>query len=195
MKGLTLTSTSQNPPVFQMVEENAQGGFRLDTSVLPTGNTVQAGTPIGYNEATRLASVVKTAIMNAAATNVAVSLQVKKNHQFKVGDYVAFTVGGAAYAITAIDTTTSALFDTFTIGTTLGVVLSIGDVLFQSSATGASAAVYAVSARGLVYQDVDVATGADVSVTIKGTVYERRIAGVTAAIKALLPNIFFSQSF
>jgi hypothetical protein len=194
MKGLTLTSTSQNPPVFQTVEENAQGGFRLDTSVLPAGNTVLAGTPIGYNEATRVANVVKTAILNASATNTATQYQIKKGHHFKVGDNVASVVGGTAYAITAIDQTNAA-YDLITVGTTLGITFSAGDVLFQSSGNGATAAAYSVSARGLVYQDVDVVTGADVSVTIKGTVYERRMPGVTAAIKALLTNIFFSQSF
>jgi hypothetical protein len=194
MKGPILTSTSQNPPVFQRVLETAQGGFRLDTSVLPSGNTVLAGTPIDYDESTRIASVVKTAIMNASATNVATTLQVKKNHQFKVGDFIASVVGGAAYAITIIDQSNAA-FDTLTIGTTLGVTLNAGDVLFQSSATGASAAVYSKSARGLLYADTDVATGADVAVVIRATVYQRRIAGITTAIKALVPNIFFSQSF
>jgi hypothetical protein len=193
MKGLTLTSTSQNPPVFQNVFETAQGGFKLDTSVLPAGNVVLAGTPLAFNEATRIANVVKLAVVQAAAISSAVVIQIKKGHHFKVGDNIAKTVGGAAYAITIIDQTNAA-YDAITIGTTLGVALSVGDVLFQSSANGAAAAVYSFSARGLVYQDVDVVTGADISAVIRGTVYENR-APSTAAIKALIPSILYSQSF
>jgi hypothetical protein len=193
MKGLTLTSTSQNPPVFQNVFETAQGGFKLDTSVLPAGNVVLAGTPLAFNEATRIANVVKLAVVQAAAISSAVVIQIKKGHHFKVGDNIAKTVGGAAYAITIIDQTNAA-YDAITIGTTLGVALSVGDVLFQSSANGAAAAVYSFSARGLVYQDVDVVTGSDISAVIRGTVYENR-APSTAAIKALIPSILYSQSF
>jgi hypothetical protein len=195
MKGLTLTSTSQNPPVYQNVFETAQGGFRLDVSVLPAGNVVLAGTPIAYNEATRIANVVKTAIVQANAGSSATVIQIKKGHHFKVGDNIAKSVGGAAYAITAIDTSNAA-YDAITIATTLGVALTADtDVLFQSSGNGAAAAVYSQSARGVVYQDVDVVTGADVAVVIRGTLYERRAPGSTAAIKALIPSIIYSQSF
>jgi hydrogenase maturation factor len=196
MKGITSTSSTQGVPVFQGKVETVIGGFRLDISNLDTGAEVTPGMPLGFDESTRIAKVVKLAIVQANATNTATSIQVKKGHLFKVGDYVAVAVGGAAYAISAIDTSNAA-YDVFTVGTTLGAALTADtSVLFQSSATGATAAVYSVTARGLNYSSVTVATGADVAAVIDGSVYERRIVGgVTAAVKSLLTKIFFSQSY
>lgn len=189
------TTVNSGVPVFQKVLETAQGGFVLDDSVLPAGNTVKAGTPISINEATRKAKVSKVAEVYANASNSATSFQVKKTHQFKVGDYIAKAVGGAAYAITAIDTS-NASYDTVTVGTTLGVALTAGDALFQSSATGASAAVVANTPNGLLYEDTDVSNGASVSVVLRGTVYDRRIPLIGSVVKALIPsNIIFSQSY
>ena len=81
-----------------------------------------------------------------------------------------------------------------TVGTTLAVALTAGDALFVSSATGASAAVYATVAKGLLYQGVYVGANEAVSVAIRATVYARRIPIVTTEIKALLPNVIFSNS-
>lgn len=196
MKGLSSNSATLNVPVFMGKVETLSGGFKLDVSVLPADSYVEPGMPLGFDESTRVAKVVKLAKVYENATNTATSIKVYKGHLFKVGDYIAKTVGAQAYAITAIDTSNSA-YDVFTVGTTLGAVLTADtDVLFQSSATGASAAAYAVSARGLNYLPVKVETGADVAAVIDATVYERRIiGGITAAVKALVPKIFFSQSY
>ncbi len=181
-------------PVFQQNYENAQGGFTLDTTGLTTGAVVPAGTVMGIDEATRKAKVLKVATLHANAADDAVVYQVKKGHLLIVGDYLAAVVGGKAYAITEIDTT-NADYDVLTVGTTLAVALTAGDALFESSATGAAAAAYATVAKGLLFQDTKVGVNEPLAVTIRGTVYERRIPVVTAAIKALLPNIIFSQSF
>lgn len=195
MKGFVKESAVIGVPVFQKVNETAQGGFRLDIAPLTAGDTIAAGTPISYDESTRIAKVVKTAVAAANATNTATDYQVKKGHNLKVGDYLALGVGSKAYAITAIDTS-NAGYDVVTVGTTLGAAVTAGDVFFQSSATGASAAVVSGTARGLLYQDTVVETGADVAVVIDGTVYERRVPnGIPSAVKSALPKIFFSQSF
>jgi hypothetical protein len=196
MKGLTKTSATQGVPVFMGKVETITGGFKLDVSVLPADAYVEPGMPLGFDESTRVAKVVKLAIVQANATDSATEIRVKKGHMFKVDDLVAVAVGGAAYAITAIDTSNAA-YDSLTVETTLGVALTADtSILFQSSAEGASAAAYAVTARGLNYQSTKVETGADVAAVIDGSVYERRIVGgVTAAVKALLPKIFFSQSY
>lgn len=171
------------------------GGFVLDASTLTAGDTVKAGHPLGFDESTRLAKVVKLAKVYENAGSSATQIKVYKGHHFKVGDYIAKTVGGAAYAITAIDTS-NASYDLITVGTTLGVALTADtDVLFQSSATGASAAAYSVTAKGLLYEDTDVAAGTSVSVVLRGTIYERRAPAVTAAVKTALPHIIFSQSY
>lgn len=189
------TNVSSGIPVFQKMIETAQGGFVLDHATLIVGDTVKAGQPLGYNEATRKASVVKLAKVYENANSSAVAIKVYKGHHFKVGDYLAKTVGSAAYAITIVDTS-NALYDTLTIGTTLGAAVTADtDVLFQSSATGASAAAYSVTAKGLLYADTEVAAGASVSVVIRGTVYGRRVTLPTAAVQTAIPQIIYSQSY
>ncbi len=196
MGGLQPVKTTLNNgvPVFQNRIESAQGGFVLDDSTLTAGATVKAGHPLGYDESTRKAKVVKLFSVFENASNSATDIKVYKGHHGKVGDYVAKTVGSAAYAITAIDTSNAA-YDVITVGTTLGSALTAGtDVLFQSSATGASAAAYSVTAKGLLYEDTDVAAGVSVSVVIRGTVYERRVPAVPAAVKTAMPHIIYSSS-
>jgi hypothetical protein len=189
------TTVNDGIPVFQKVIENAQGGFVLDDSVLTADETISAGQPVGFDESTRKAKVVKVAQVYENATNSATTIKVYKNHHFKVGDYIAKTAGGAAYAITAIDSS-NASYDVLTVGTTLGVALTADtDVLFESSATGASAAAYKVTANGLLYNDTIVATGASVSVVLRGTVYARRVPAVPAAVKTAIPQIIYSQSY
>lgn len=183
--------------VWQRVYETAQGGFALDITGLTTlaaTAVLKAGTPVGFDESTRKARVVKIAVLHANATNSATTYQVKKGHNFIVGEYMGATAGGAAYAITDIDTS-NADYDVLTVGTTLGVALTAGTGLFQSSATGASAAAYIVTPRGLLFEDLTPATDKTVSVVIRGTVYARRIPALSSAIRALVPNILFSESY
>lgn len=144
----------------------ATGGFTLDKSALPSAmDYLLKGALMSVNRATRAAKVVKNAIVQADATNTATAIKVKKNHVFVVGNYIAKTVGGAAYAITAIDTT-NADYDQLTVGTTLGVALTAGDVLFQSSATGAAAAAEANVANGILLHDAQLEEHTTVNVAL-----------------------------
>jgi len=193
------TTVNGGIPVYQKILEYAQGGFTLDNLLTDTsaGNTIKAGTPVAYNEATRIARIVQTFELQANAADDAVAYRVKKGHLAKVGTIIASVVGGKAYAITAINTSNAA-YDEFTVGTTLAVALTAGDVLFESSAAGAAAAVYAQSADGLLFEDTEVVAGQDqatCSIVIRGTVYARRVPQATAAIKLLLPHIIYSQSY
>jgi hypothetical protein len=194
MIGPTRTSASQAIPVWQRVIENAQGGFTLDKTALVDGQLIPAGTPMGYNEATRLARVIKQATIYSDAGGTDTAYNVLKGHNFAVGDFISSGVGGKSYAITAIDTTTYTDRDVITVGTSLGAALT-GVALFQSSASGATAGALIAAPRGLLYEDTYVATNKEVAVTIRGTVYERRVPATTASIKALIPNIIYSQSY
>lgn len=180
--------------IFQKVHETAQGGFTLDNTGLVAKSTLLAGTVMGYDESTRMAVVIKSAVLQADATNTATTYQVKKGHTFAVGNYLAATTGAKAYAITAIDTSNGA-YDVLTVGTTLGVALTAGTALFQSATTGASNSSFFVTPKGLLFEDVDVYPHASVSVVVRGTVYARRIPGVVDSIKSALPLIIFSQSY
>ena len=192
--GLTRTYTGYGIPVWQNTPELLQGGMKLVTTGLVADSVLPAGTPISASETTRLATVLKTAIAQANATNSATDYKVLKGHHFAVGNYLAVAVGGKAYAITAI-TTTETAYDTISVGTTLGVAVTAGDILFKSSAEGATAAALDVTPNGLLYEAVKVEANTSVGVAYKGRVYQRRIPGIPTAVVTALKHIFFSQSY
>lgn len=176
----------------------AQGGFVLNKTGLAVGSTIPRGTPLVFNESTRQAVLLSVAVLYANATNIATSYQIAKGSRLKVGDYFAVTPGGAAYAITAIDTTSSTLYDTVTVGTTLGVAVTAGQFAFASTATGATAAALP-AINGLLYEETyieDAAYQQGVSAVIRATVYARRVPYSTA-LAALpgLAHIIYSQSY
>lgn len=182
-------------PVFQGYGKDislAQGGFGLDITGLKIGAIIPAGTPMIFDESTRLAKPMVTAKIAVAASNTDVAYKIVKKSLYKVGDYFSAVKGGKAYAITAIDTSDPS-YDLITVGTTLGVALNPGDLTFASTATGASAAALPVLG-GVLYSDALVDSGETVSVVIRATVYARRVP-YTADIAAALPRIIYSQSY
>lgn len=184
-------------PVWQNVFETALGGFTLDTTGLTTlaaGSVLKAGLPVGFNEATRKARIIKIAVLYANAANNATVYQVLKGHNAINGEFLAYTVGGASYAISSIDTS-NADYDAVTLGTTLGVALTAGQSLFQSSASGGSAGAYIATPRGLLYEDTTPAENENLAVVIRGTVYARRIPITPTHIRTALSKIEFSESY
>lgn len=182
-------------PIWQTVHglETVQGGLALDRTGLTTGSVIPAGNPMTYDESTRLAKPVRFAKMATAAAGGALTYNVEKGHDLQVGNYFAATLGGAAYPITAIDKTTSSLYDIITLGTTIGAVAQ-GAGVFVSSATGAAAAAYGVPVKGLLYEDCTVEDDKFLSVVVRGTVYARRIPQIPQATKDALTRIIFSDS-
>ena len=174
--------------------ETAQGGFILDATGLTTGATIKAGTPVGFDENTRKVLVIKTAVLQANVTITATDLPVLKGSLYIVGDNIGATKGSKSYGITAIDKT-NANYDVLTIGTTLGAALTAGTALFQTLATGATAADFITTPDGLTYEGFDVENNVSVAVVIRGTVYHRRIPKSPSDLKSALPNIIFSESF
>jgi hypothetical protein len=193
--GMTRVTGTSAIPVWQGLGKDitlAQGGFVLATTGLAADYVIPAGTPVVFNEATRSVAIVGTGVAQANAGSSATDYLLLKGHTFKVGDYLATGVaGGKAYAITAINTTGSTVYDTVTVGTTIGAVTA-GDLLYASSATGATASAYP-AINGLLYDDTLGNAGESVSVVIRGVVYARRIP-YNATIAAALPRITFSQS-
>lgn len=180
-------------PVFQGHGEdlqNVQGGFVLDLTGLAAGQFLPQGTPVIYDETTRLCKAlpVAKAYANAAATDVV--YQVPKGI-FQVGQNFAAKIGNKAYPITAIDTT-NPLYDSVTVSTTIGAVTA-GDFLFASSTTGETTSSFG-GVNGLLWADRYAEPNTPVSVLMRGTVYARRIAFSTD-LAAALPSFFFSQSF
>jgi hypothetical protein len=70
---------------------------------------------------------------------------------------------------------------------------AVGDAIFQSSATGATAGAAKVTANGLLYEDTTSAAATDVSVVVRGTIYARRSPAVPPDFA--VQTIIFSQSF
>lgn len=195
--GITRTPTKSGIPVYQGTAKDIQllqGGCLLNTTGLTAGNIIPAGTPVVYDEVTRVASILHNARAQANAGASAVNYPVEKGHSLVVGDYLASgAVGGKAFAITAIDTS-NASFDTITVGTTIGAVTA-GDLLFASTATGATASALP-AINGLTYDEVIVSSNISLSVVIRGTVYARRVPW-SAAIEALsgLKQFIYSKSY
>lgn len=193
--GITRTVGTNSIPVWQGIDKDiqlAQGGFLLTDPGLPTDTVIPAGTPVVYNETTRVAGILGTAVLYETAGGSATDYKLTKGHTLKVGDYLATgAAGGKAYAITAIDRTSSSLYDTATVGTTIGAATA-GDLMYASTATGATASAYPVI-NGLLYADTITGTGQDVSVVIRGTAYARRVP-YNATIAAALTKIIYSQS-
>jgi hypothetical protein len=181
---LTKTLTATGIPVFQKVLEVAQGGFTLDTSGLTAGAVIVAGTPMTFNEATRLAK--KASAGSAAVPAV------------DAGYYDATSEDEGALLIVAADASTGeVLLATVQASYRGSKIVAAGDyVTLVEEPTEAVAAV-ASDAKGLLAEDVVVGDNTSLSVVVRGTVYERRITDVTvtAAQKAAMPNIIFSQSF
>ena len=195
--GITRTPTKSGIPVYQGTAKDIQllqGGCLLNTTGLTAGSIIPAGTPVVYDEVTRVASILHNARAQANAGASAVNYPVEKGHSLVVGDNLAAgAVGGKAYPITAIDTS-NASFDTITVGTTIGAVTA-GDLLFASTATGATASALP-AINGLTYDEVIVSSNISLSVVIRGTVYARRVPW-SAAIEALLglKQFIYSKSY
>lgn len=193
--GYTRAAGANSIPVWQGTADHiqlAQGGFLLTDPSLPKDTVIPAGTPMVFSESTRAASIFGTAVLYETAGGSATAYKVNKGHTLIVGNYFATgAAGGKAYAITAIDSITSTLYDTVTVGTTIGAATA-GDLMYASTATGATASAYPVI-NGLLYADTITGTGVDVSIVIRGTVYARRVP-YNATIEAALTRIIYSQS-
>lgn len=113
-------------------------GVTLNQEELVNGSIIPEGALVSRDSA-GMGHLVKTAEIYETAGSTAKSYKIKKGSQFKVGDVVMLTVGGAAYAITAIDRESSNVFDTITVGTTLGAA-SEGAVLKLAATAGTSGA-------------------------------------------------------
>lgn len=159
----------------------ATGGLYLDTSNLKEGTGfLEKGAPIAADFTARVAKLVKTAKVVEAAVDGAKTYKVGKNHHFKVGNIVAVTKGAKAHTITAIDTSNES-YDSLTLDVSIDAV-AIGDVLFESSAAGTSAAVEANVPNGLLIHLAALEATRAVNVGLR--VYEIQEANLPYALSA-----------
>jgi hypothetical protein len=186
----TRETESTLPLPFLTKLEDWVGGIVIAASEL-TQTSLPAGTPVG-KDANGLFHVVKQAVMQASATDSATAYKVIKGHDFKVGDFLTNLLAGAAYAITSI-TTTNSDYDTINIGTTLGVTMTAGDVLFEALAESASDSLFKYTPVGLTGHAIDIVAGSNPAVDciVRGTVNTAVAPAYNASVKAALPHFIF----
>jgi hypothetical protein len=176
------TTESANAMPFINRFEDIQGGVTVIIADLVSGTLeLAAGTVLGEEGVTGKYHVVKTAKLHADATNVATTYQVKKNHQFKVGDFITTkdVASTKAYAITVIDTVTgAAVYDIITVGTTLGTAMTAanGVVLNQAAAQDAvgGASLYKYVPKSILGENISWVAGGNAfgSAVVRGTMKE-----------------------
>ena len=188
---ISKTSDTRQNIVFQSKLEDLPGGLCISVADL-TQAAVEVGTPVG-KDTNGLGHVIKTAKMQANATNSATDYRVEKGHNFKVGNFFTSGLLKKAFAITAI-TTTETAYDTITLGTTLGVAVSEGDVMLEAlaQATGNTSA-YKYTPVGLVGMafDVEALDNPFTQVVVRGSVIESLCPPIHSDIKTTLSHIRF----
>jgi len=190
---ITKTTGVEYPPVFQKILEDVAGGVTFDVDDLPTAiEFLEEGVMLTEDCSTDgLYHVCKTLKTYAEIAVSAVSITVLKAHLFVVGDFI--TNGQVSTAITAIDTTTSALYDTITITATLDATeaVPISTVLYQGSsettntATASTAAVTDEATETLTVSN-PLGNTNDVVVTIAAAGADTMAVTYTPTTKVLL---------
>ena len=132
--------------VIRAVLEDIPGGITLISADLKTATTeVLLGALVEYTESDGTCHLVKTAEVYSTYTADATTIKVKKNHEFVVGDFISN--GLVATAITAIDTTTSTLYDDLTITAALDVEDIAADYVLYQGASETTAGATAATAQ------------------------------------------------
>ena len=179
-------------PVFSKVFELLTGGFSLTSSTLSGFSEVKLpeGALIRVDESARTATPIKTAKV-AKGGGGTDDILVEKPHFFQVGDTIALTADAKAYNIDAITATGD--YDQISVGTAIDTATA-GDVLFESSEGGATAADIKTVANALVRYDTFLKAGYGVTAAIRATVYKNRVQPHQAGHLADVKFIHFSES-
>lgn len=190
----SITSYLSGVPVYDAKQGiiTLPGGFQLITTGLQAASVIPAGSAFVADEAARTAVLHKTVKLYASATNSATTLQVIKGSQFAVGDNIGKATGAKSIDITAIDRTSSALYDTITVSATLAYALNAGDTLVQTTNAGSSAVL--VTPNGLTYNDVVVDTNVTITLAVGAVWYLRRVPAILAETQKLLTRSTFTNS-
>jgi len=182
------SDTRVNKSILHRVAD-IPGGVTIKTASLG-GSALYEGTPVGpLGDGSGMYGVAKTAKLVTQAANDATTYEVAKGHHFKVGDYFA-TGSTNGKQITAIDKTTNSDKDVITLSATLGVVVAIGAVMFQS--TGGNTTL-AVTPNAVVGSNLDVedADNLFVDAWLIAVVKDTVAPAATTAIKSALKGIHY----
>jgi hypothetical protein len=170
MNIITDDAFGAKPVVWEQIIEEVPGGAGLNVTRLDYTNVlkkyIDAGTPVYFDPATRIAEVCKSAL--AVDGGNSTHPRVEKTHHFAVGEILNDGTTGAT--VTAIDTTTSEDYDIVTVNT--AVTYAAGTKYCEGAATGADTSLY-FTPNGVVKSATLIAEGnADVPVVVIGTLRE-----------------------
>lgn len=130
-------------------------GVTVKSAELIPGVRLKEGTALGLGS-DGLYHVVKTAKVIEAVDATGTSIKVAKGSHFKTGDFVMSALNGKAYAISAIDTTSSASYDTITIGTTIGAIAKDAVIMAADGEHASSGAAFKYTPKALTGDHYDV---------------------------------------
>lgn len=155
------------------------GGLALDPSELgENSDTVKAGTLVEIDWTNKKAHIVKTAKVYSNFTNSSdTSMQVYKNHEFRVGDYVTDDDGTNEAEITGIDRS-NADYDVLEFGSTgsLGGDEAAGNIVEQTD--GSNSIKYTPDGVCTISQFVEDQSNSNIGVAV---------ADMATVLKAGLP--------
>ncbi len=145
--------------------KRAQGGFTLTADTIGSGSTgwILKGLPMYVDYTTRIAEIVKTAVVITGSTTTAT--RIAKGSLFIVGDVVANVLSGNGVAITGIDTTTSADHDILSHLTNGGAFVA-DTILFEAAAVGTGDAAYLFDANALLSDNTKIVGSPTVTAVI-----------------------------
>lgn len=160
------------------------GGFKLDTASLPTAaEKVYRGTVVSCNLTTRVATVVKTAIIQTAVGSGDTVVKITKDHNLIATDVIG--IGGTTVTVGTI-TTSNAAYDSFVI-----TANQLGEITKDSVL---SESIVAKIPSGLLINDVDVTEdepSCSAAFALDGVIVSELPQGLTTEIKAAMPFIQF----
>lgn len=167
------------------------GGVTINVAELVPGSILQEGSVVGF-DTNGIAHVIKSAAVYEEAAANATSIKIKKGSQFKAGDFV--TDGSKAVAIAAVDTSSSALFDTITVtlNESAGLAkLAAGTAITQAKAAATSNAAVAYEPVAMIPDAFDVKASENlwVPAVVIGTFKKSLIPPMSAAVYAKLKGI------
>ena len=181
------TDDTERSLAIELVLEDIPGGGVVDPDDFKTASTSMGeGALLGVSSG--VYHLFKTAEIYEDEADSETDYKVEKGHEFVVGDFITDSgLVGAAEEITVIDTTTSALYDIFTVATTLGHAMLDGECIVQAAAQAAAgSAALLYSPVGMARQSVDLSVANQgCGIMVRGRVRESLLAyPVDANIKA-----------
>ncbi|GAI28605.1 unnamed protein product, partial [marine sediment metagenome] len=134
-------------PVFLKILEDIPGGVTVTTDRFPTATReIKKGALLSASASSvGLYNLIKTAkaIHTVLAITSATLMYIDPKNEFKVGEYINY---GAGVAASIVSITEGAVSDAVLVAHSIEVVIPAAAVLYESSASGTTLALYAADA-------------------------------------------------